>query len=134
MWMVPNIAYMWCTKRLINGLDRIGLRVQISLLSSPSRVEVGRQGASPTGGRGSRKDTQPLDVYGDDLKKNDVMEHYIMENFHQIMLLEKEEMEMMENSNIKMYAKLTHSMGPKRLNKIFSIINNCINLIAILLE
>ena len=59
--MVPNIAYMWCTKRLINGLDRIGLRVQISLLSSPSRVEVGRQGASPTGGRGSRKDTQPLD-------------------------------------------------------------------------
>ena len=133
MWMVPNIAYMWCTKRLINGLDRIGLRVQISLLSSPSRVEVGRQGASPTGGRGSRKDTQPLDVYGDDLKKNDVMEHYIMENFHQIML-EKEEMEMMENSNIKMYAKLTHSMGPKRLNKIFSIINNCINLIAILLE
>ena len=75
MWMVPNIAYMWCTKRLINGLNRIGLRVQISLLSSPSRVEVGRQGASPTGGRGSRKDTQPLDVYGDDLKKDDVIEH-----------------------------------------------------------
>lgn len=48
---------MWCTKRLIDGLNGVGLRVQF-LLSPPSRVEVGWQGASAT--RRSRKDTQPL--------------------------------------------------------------------------
>ena len=61
--VVTIIAYMWCTKRLINGLDRVWLWVQF-LLTSPSRVEMGRQGARPTGGRRSRKDTQPLDWRG----------------------------------------------------------------------
>ena len=40
----------------------------------------------------------------------------MMENFHQIML--EKEVEMMENSNIMMRAKFTHSMGPRRLNKL----------------